>query len=451
MSKADATMVVAGETSTANLRWASNTLTTNGIALSREVTVIAMVNGREGTATGVLSRSNPDRGALADLVAAAETAARGGEPAEDEMPLIQPSEAPSCPDWATGAEATSIEVFGALATGLGEAFAAARGAERLLFGFAEHSVETTYLGTSTGVRLRHVQPTGRLEVNAKSKDYQRSAWAGAATRDFSDVDFASIDSGLTERLGWAEKKIDLPAGRYETVLPPTAVADLMINAYWSTAGRDSIEGRTVFSAPGGKTRIGERLSKLPVTLRSNPNEPGLQCCDFTLSASSGSTESVFDNGSRVGAVDWIRDGVLQNLVHTRWTAKKYGAAGATPGADNLIMEVPNPSGSLADLVSHTERGLLLTCLWYIREVDPQTLLLTGLTRDGVYLVENGEVVGAVNNFRFNETPVGLLDRLIEVGNTERCLPREWGDWFTRAAMPAVRVDGFNMSSVSEAQ
>ncbi len=451
LSKADATMVVAEESSTANLRWASNTLTTNGIALSRSVTIIAMVNGKEGMATGVLARSNPDPAALAELVAAAESAARGGEPAEDEMPLIGPGDAPSCPDWSAPPEATSIEVFAGLATGLGEAFAAARGADRQLFGFAEHTVDTTYYGSSTGVRLRHVQPTGRLEVNAKSTDYKRSAWAGAATRDFSDVDFAAIDAGLTARLGWAERHIDLPAGRYETLLPPTAVADLMINAYWSAAGRDSIEGRTVYSAPGGKTRLGERLSKTPITMTSDPGAPGLQCCPFTLTASSGSTASVFDNGMAVPAVDWIRGGVLHNLAHTRWTAQHYGAPGATPGADNLIVSVPDPAGSLQDLIARTDRGLLLTCLWYIREVDPQTLLLTGLTRDGVYLVEKGEVVGAVNNFRFNESPVGLLDRLMEVGTTERTLPREWGDWFTRAAMPPVRVDGFNMSSVSEAQ
>ncbi len=102
------------------------------------------------------------------------------------------------------------------------------------------------------------------------------------------------------------------------------------------------------------------------------------------------------------------------------------------------------------MIARTERGLLLTCLWYIREVDPATLLLTGLTRDGVYLVENGEVVGAVNNFRFNESPVDLLGRITEVGRTERCLPREWSDWFTRTAMPPVRITGFNMSSVSQA-
>jgi len=123
----------------------------------------------------------------------------------------------------------------------------------------------------------------------------------------------------------------------------------------------------------------------------------------------------------------------------------------TPPIDNLMLEVPGSTGSTDDLVASTSgRALLLTCLWYIREVDPQTLLLTGLTRDGVYLVENGEVVGAVNNFRFNESPVAMLGRLAEVGTTVPTLPREWGDYFTRTAMPPARVEGFNMSSVSQA-
>jgi predicted Zn-dependent protease len=123
----------------------------------------------------------------------------------------------------------------------------------------------------------------------------------------------------------------------------------------------------------------------------------------------------------------------------------------TPAADNLVLSgSPGGGPSLDEMIASTSRGLLLTCLWYIREVDPQTLLLTGLTRDGVYLVENGEVTGAVNNFRFNESPVGMLNRVREVGSTVRTLPREWGDYFTRAAMPPLRVEGFNMSSVSQA-
>jgi predicted Zn-dependent protease len=108
------------------------------------------------------------------------------------------------------------------------------------------------------------------------------------------------------------------------------------------------------------------------------------------------------------------------------------------------------STELADMIAATERGLLLTTLWYMREVDPTTLLLTGLTRDGVYLVEDGEVTAAVNNFRFNESPLDLLRRASQAGVSEPTLPREWGDWVTRAAMPSLRIPDFHMSSVSQA-
>ncbi len=164
--------------------------------------------------------------------------------------------------------------------------------------------------------------------------------------------------------------------------------------------------------------------------------------------SSGGDQSVFDNGLPVGATDWIREGELHRLTTTRHSAGLTGLPVA-PAIGNLILDGGDPGLSLDEMVAGTERGLLLTCLWYIREVDPATLLLTGLTRDGVYLVEHGEVVGEVNNFRFNESPVDLLGRASQAGRTEKTLPREWGDWFTRAAMPALRVPDFNMSSVSQ--
>jgi predicted Zn-dependent protease len=148
-------------------------------------------------------------------------------------------------------------------------------------------------------------------------------------------------------------------------------------------------------------------------------------------------------------VDWIADGVLTNLIRPRAWALRTTAP-ATAAVDNLILEDPNATATQEEMLAATDRGLLLTTLWYIREVDPQTLLLTGLTRDGVFLVENGEVTGAVNNFRFNESPVDLLGRAVQAGLTERTLPREWNDWFTRAAMPPLRVPDFNMSSISPA-
>jgi predicted Zn-dependent protease len=165
---------------------------------------------------------------------------------------------------------------------------------------------------------------------------------------------------------------------------------------------------------------------------------------------SGPESSVFDNGFPLSRTSWIRDGSLAALISSRHSAAAAGLP-VTPAIGNLTFATSAAAPpTLEQMIASTGRGLLLTCLWYIREVDPQTLLLTGLTRDGVYLVENGEVVGAVNNFRFNESPVGMLGRLLEVGATVPTLPREWGDYFNRAAMPPVRVEGFNMSSVSQA-
>ncbi|MGC0332878.1 putative Zn-dependent protease [Streptomyces sp. SAI-170] len=444
LSRADGCVVIADEQSTANLRWAGNALTTNGVTRGRTLTVIATVDGKEGTAAGVVSRSAVTADELEPLVRAAEAAARGAAPAEDAQPLV--TGVAASPDFTDAPAETSSAVFADFAPALGEAFARARAGGRELYGFANHELTSSYVGTSTGVRLRHDQPNGTLELNAKSPDRTRSAWAGRSTRDFKDVDPAALDAELAVRLGWAERKIELPAGRYETLLPPTAVADLLIYQMWSASGRDAAEGRTVFSKPGGGTRIGEKLTDLPLTLRSDPNEPGLEALPFALAHASGGDASVFDNGLPLAPTEWIDRGELKNLITSRHTAGLTGLPLA-PGVDNLILE-GGEDRSLSEMIANTERGLLLTCLWYIREVDPASLLLTGLTRDGVYLVENGEVTGEVNNFRFNESPVGLLGRITEAGRTERTLPREWSDWFTRAAMPAVRVPDFNMSSVS---
>ncbi|MCT9106254.1 metallopeptidase TldD-related protein [Streptomyces mirabilis] len=445
LSRADGCVVIADEHSTANLRWAGNALTTNGVTRGRTLTVIATVDGREGTASGVVSRAAVTADELEPLVRAAEAAARGAGPAEDAQPLV--TGVPESPDFTDAPAETSSAVFADFAPALGESFARARAGGRELYGFANHELVSSYVGTSTGLRLRHDQPNGTLELNAKSPDRTRSAWAGRSTRDFKDVDPASLDAELATRLGWAERRVDLPAGRYETLLPPTAVADLLIYQMWSAAARDAAEGRTVFSKPGGGTRVGEKLTELPLTLRSDPNEPGLESAPFVLTHSSGDDASVFDNGLPLSATDWVREGTLTRLSTTRHSAGLTGLPVA-PIIGNLILD-GGEDRSLEEMVAATERGLLLTCLWYIREVDPATLLLTGLTRDGVYLVENGQVVGEVNNFRFNESPVDLLSRATEAGRTEKTLPREWSDWFTRAAMPALRVPDFNMSSVSQ--
>lgn len=450
-SGADDCIVIVRDTTSANLRWATNTLTTNGVMAGRQVTVVAFVRTAAGTAAGSVTGSATTTEQVRALVASAEAAARSAEPAEDAADLLRDEVSP---DWAEPPVPTSIAVFDTVAPALGEAFRRAGAEQRLLYGFVSHQVTTTYLGSSTGLRLRHVQPTGHFACTAKDAGLTRSAWVGAATRDFTDIDPLAQDDELARRLAWAERRVDLPAGRYDTILPPSAVADLMVDAYWYAGARDAWEGQSVYSKRPTGTRIGEPIAAPGVHLFSDPAHEPLQCSPFTVVSASSSEQSVFDNGLPLGRTDWIRDGELTALVQTRHTAGMTGQP-VTPYVDNLVLEVDDRSRavvpSLDDLIAGTDRGLLLTCLWYIRAVDPQTLLLTGLTRDGVYLVEHGEITGAVNNFRWNESPVDLLRRFSHASATVPSFSREWGDdYFSRTATPALRVPDFNMSSVSQA-
>lgn len=437
LSRADGCVVIVRESSTVNLRWANNTLTTNGAGRDRSVTVISVI----GESVGIRAATVTDD--LEGLVRASEQAATEAGPAEDYGPLV-----PGRVDdgFALPADEVSTSVLSGFAQELGESLARAASDQINLFGYATHDVTTTWLGSSTGLRLRHAQPTGYVELTGKSSG--GSTWVGRSTRDWSDLSVPDLDAEVRRRLSWGSRKVNLPAGRYETLLPPSAVADLMVYAYWNGAGRDAHEGRTVYSRAGGGTRIGESLGPAGLRMASDPHDPDLAVEPFVIATGSSAVTSVFDNGLPLQATDWLSDGRLVNLLQTRSSATRTSAA-CTPFVDNLVIEGAG-SASTDEMVASTERGLLLTCLWYIREVDPTTLLLTGLTRDGVYLVEDGEVVGAVNNFRFNDSPIDMLGRLTEVGASERSLPRELSDYFTWVRMPTLRVPDFHMSSVSQA-
>ena len=440
LGKADETIVLVTDRADAALRWAGNSMTTNGESVSRYTTVISIVRQGDKAQVGSVRSSDVEPTVIADLVAASQDAARSAPEAGDAAPSL-PGADPQ-PDWNAPVPATGAQVFAGLADGLSRGF---RGADQL-YGYARHIVETTFVATSGGLRRRYTQPTGSVEVNAKRDG--ASAWAGISTPDFIDVPMESLLHQLSTRLGWAQRSVLLPAGRYETILLPSTVADLMIYLSWTMDGRGAQEGRTALSAPGGGTRVGEKLTDLPLTLYSDPAAAGLACTPFVAVPNSTERMSVFDNGMDIGRVDWIRNGTVNALAYPRAAAAEFGAPVAV-SADNLVMT--GGSASLADMIAGTERGLLLTTFWYIREVDPAVLLLTGLTRDGVYLVEDGAVTAAVNNFRFNESPLDLLRRATEAGVSEVTLPREWGDWATRAAMPSLRIPDFHMSSVSQAQ
>jgi predicted Zn-dependent protease len=437
-------IVICKESSEAEVRFALNTTTTNGVRRNRSVTLIVI---DDRGAVGVARRSGIFD--LDEVVAAARADAAGSHPAEDAAPLLAPADiAPTSTPFDTTPALTDLSALETVLSGLAPAFAAARSHHANLAGFAEHGLSTLYLGTSTGIRLAHIQPTSAVQLCALSTDGANTAWVGSAVID---DDFGRLTDEVWRRLDWGRRRSALDAGRYEVLLPPSAMADLMASlAFYSLGGQDAEDGRTVFSAPGGATRLGQAITPVPLTLSSDPALPGLECTPFNVVSSSTSESSVFDNGLPLGRTEWISAGRLNHLRYHRAGAGR-SAVSPTPYVDNLILATTSsPAGSLDDMVSRTERGLLLTCLWYIREVDPITLLMTGLTRDGVYLVENGKVTGSVNNFRFNESPVDLLARATEVGDSVRTLGREFGEYLNRTVMPPLRIPDFNMSSVSQA-
>jgi predicted Zn-dependent protease len=436
-------IAIVEDSTSANLRWANNTLTTNGVMHAIDVTIIAF----QGVGNASVSGTAASLEQVTALVLSADRAAALADIAEDRAELVAGDAAR---DWDDAPGETSIQVFEEFAAQLGDAFKQADAERRILYGFVFHEVTTTYLGSSTGLRLRHVQPTGHYGCTGKNAELTNSAWVGGATRDFSDVDGSRMAADLATRLSWGERRVDLPAGRYDTILPPSTLADLMIEAYWSAGARNADDGQTIFSRPGGGTRLGDQVVGSAVRLYSDPAYPGLETAPFVLAGGSSDRSSVYDNGLALDSTDWIRDGRLTSLIQTRHTADLLGQA-TTPAIDNVVLEIEGASGTEADLVAGMDDGLLLTCMWYIREVDPQTMLLTGLTRDGVYRVQGGEITGAVNNFRYNESPIDLLNRYTHASATVPAFSREWGeDFFSRTAMPALRVPDFNMSSVSQA-
>jgi predicted Zn-dependent protease len=444
----DCIVIVQSKTQ-ANLRWANSTLTTNGVIAEQSVTVIAFVAMDGGMASGCVTRTNVDATEINEIAKTAGIAARGSGKAEDAAELLRDL---SIGDWNAPHHATGPEVFATIAPDLGDMFRRSHADSIELFGYAEHTHDTVWVGSKGGLRLRFDQPDGRVEMTGKSHNRSRSTWEGRATRDFKNISIVDIDNGIRQRLEWQSRKIEIPAGRYDTIAPAGVVVDVYTYMIWLANAKDAFEGRSVYSNQSGsaaKTRIGEKLAKLPVNLYSDSTYKGLESSPFISATSSSPMSSVFDNGQKSGHVDWIKDGALNALIQTRSTSAITGLP-YTPFGENIIMDITGGSGSLEEMITQVKNGLLLTTMWYIRLVDPRSALLTGLTRDGVYQIKDGEVTGAVNNFRWNESPIDLLSRIRAAGTPEITQPREGAGDVARAAAAPMIFEGFNMSTVSQA-
>ena len=440
---ADGGVAIGGNSATNNLRWANSALTTNGDSVDQTLAISAFVPVAGGVGNGMASGQIRDRHDIDSLVAASKAAAYSAGPAVDAMELVS---GPQHSDFNTAAQDLGVAELTHVSSGLAEILQR-KGQE--FFGYAEQSRDTTYVGTSSGTRMRFVEDTSRFELCAKSSDRTRSAWSGQGGTTLADVNLEQHASEVLSKLEYQKVAMDVAPGRHTVVLSPSAVADLMIYLLWSAAARDAAEGRNAFANPKGGTRVGEKLSSRQLSLITDPHTPGIETIDHVIALGSSALSSAFDTGLAIPQANVITDGVLTALGSSR-----HAAATAklpfTPLTDNIRFSDSDGSGSLTELASRMTDGLLITCLWYIREVDPQNLLLTGLTRDGVYVVRDGQIVGAANNFRFNESPIDMLNRVIDAGDASACLPREWADWFSRAQVAPLMIEKFNLSTRSDA-
>jgi predicted Zn-dependent protease len=277
----------------------------------------------------------------------------------------------------------------------------------------------------------------------RTDDGTGSGWAGLEAPDFAAIPAAEIARRAAKKAQDSAKPRDLEPGRYTVVFEPRAVNDLVENLTNGLSRRAADEGRSFFSKPGGGNRIGEKIFAESVTIRSDPFDLRVPGRPWIGGAGGGFLGfGGFGGGNFAGLptrkTTWVEKGVLKNLSADRYWAKKIGEE-PLPQSGGLVME--GGTGTVRDLIAGTDRGLLVTRFWYIRTVNPQTVQLTGLTRDGVWLIENGKVVAAVNNFRFNDSPVNLLKNIEAMSAAEST-----GDM----VVPAIRARDFNFTSKSDA-
>jgi predicted Zn-dependent protease len=196
--------------------------------------------------------------------------------------------------------------------------------------------------------------------------------------------------------------------------------------------RSADEGRSAFGKQGGGTKIGEKIADERVTIISDPMDSALL------------TQPFDGQGLPLGRQVWVENGVLKNLFYSRFWAKKQNRP--VTGFPTSV-KMLGGNASVDEMIAATPRGILVTRLWYLRQVDPRTILYTGLTRDGTFLVENGKISKSVRNFRFNESPLFMLNNVEMLGRPMRIAGAEGGG---AMVMPALKVKDFNFTSLSEA-
>ncbi|MGD9896002.1 MAG: TldD/PmbA family protein [Candidatus Methylacidiphilaceae bacterium] len=409
-----------------NVRLACNTVTTDGEDNGFHCRVESSFGKRRGEATG--NKADPVE--LAALVRRSEEVARISPEDPEFLPPPGPQTYPSVKGYSPEAARLS-------ATDLaeqGRTILAATETKRVV-GAAFLECETSFSAYMATTGLWAFQQSTRLHytVSARTRDGEGAGWAASAAYSPAEISLPALTARAVEKALRSRRPQPLDPGRYTILLEPSAACDLIGFLLLSLQARAADEGRSFLSRPGGGTLLGEKLFADSVSLRSDPEDP----------VAPGSIYST--DGLPATARAWIDRGRLQELIRPQFWAEKQKAP-VVPEPTNLLFS--GSDRSTEELIRDIDRGVLVTRLWYIRTVDPRTLLLTGLTRDGTFWIEKGKILHPVNNFRFNESPLTLLKNVLTLGKPEATVGSEIDD--LPARVPALVAKEFTFSSVSEA-
>jgi len=426
-SMADQTRVTVISERSGNTRFADGSITTSGSSDNTSVTVtVTFGKRRASSSTNVL-----DDAALKRTVDLASRLARLAPEDPELMSELGPQTYQDVDAFVQNTADLDAEARAdAIGRAIGAATVAGKAAGAVFAaGYLEANARAIAVATSNGLFAYHRTTDADFSVTARTPDGTGSAWAHGGARDWNALDPVAIGRVAAQKAVSSRNPREIPPGLYTAVLEPQAVTDLIPLLAGALSARNADEGRSAFSKAGGGTRIGEMVADERVTLYSDPADAGLRGQPFDA------------EGLPVRRMVWIEKGILRNLAYTRFWAEKQGKQPTGPALAGGLALVGGTK-STEELIAGCARGVLVTHFFYIRALDPRTVLQTGLTRDGAFLIENGRITQPLKNFRWNESPLLMLNRLEDIGRPE---PTAAG-----RLMPALRVRDFNFSSLSDA-
>ncbi len=424
-SKADECEVSLNGSEGGNIRYARNSVSTSGEISSLGLGVTSSFGKKSGSAT----INEFDDASLEKVVRRSEELAQLAPENPEYMPLLGPQTFKESKEFIPDTAAITPDVR---ASAVLQSLTASKEANLEAAGFIENTTSFNAVLNSKGLFAYNTDTDVTFSVTTRNQQGTGSGYAARGFNDIKKLDTLSATRIAAQKANSSVNTKAIEPGKYTVILEPVAVAYFLENMFRGFDARSADEGRSFMSKPGGGSRLGEKLMDDKVNIYSDPFNEDLPSSTWNR------------DGQALDRISWIENGVVKNLAYSRYWAQKTNKP-AIPFGSNFIMQ--GGDQSLEDMIKSTERGVLVSRLWYIRSLDPQTLLLTGLTRDGTYYIENGQIKYPIKNFRFNESPVIALNNVESLGKTERSISVES---YRSYLVPPMKIRDFTFSSLSDA-